>query len=583
MIVGDNEKLIQEATRITLAMLAGEAEPKDSARLDWLIVNHPQVASAVLETVGQETWLAWSSKWPVDIIPGLDPPLQLGEVSEAEKDAETRTSRQRASVGHSFGPARLLAAACILLLAGGLCGAYLTGGLSKRASRPEPAPARHRLASFSGRILNASACRWSPDDLRTHGGELRQGETLNVLEGVAEVRLDWPRGAATLAIEGPSGAVLTAEGGCSLSHGRITADVSTSASAFRVDAPNCQVIIAQTASIGVLVDGRNVEVHAFTGHATVVVPWSAGELVTQYIELNEGESLTLSADTEGNLLVSSGVSDSGRFLSCTSMLADRLTVPTAYVRRVQSLDPLLYWRFEGKADELLASSSQRGIAAQIHGRISIRQDAGNQFLDMGADTSGEKLAAYIVSSEPLNADFYQGYSLEMWFKPSDVHRGVLASMVTAVQPEKLASDHGMLLELGGPRVAKPALEKPGKVRFLHRSPPSGNIDEGTSCFSGSTYALRRWQHIVAVKDSQLLRLYVDGQLSDAAPNTTELEPGLRLLVGKIDEVRKYRQFVGQLDEIAFYTHPLTPEEISHHYRLVRPEADDEVLETPPSI
>jgi hypothetical protein len=250
---------------------------------------------------------------------------------------------------------------------------------------------------------------------------------------------------------------------------------------------------------------------------------------------------------------------------------------------VQLLDPLLYWRFEGTDDEVLASSSPVGVAAQMHGRIKIRQDAGNQFLDIGAGTSGEKRAAYIVSSEPLNADFNQGYSLEMWFKPSDVHRGVLASLVTTVQPERLASDHGMLLELGGPRVAKPALEKPGKVRFLHRSPPSGDIHEGTSCFSASTYALRRWQHIVAVKESEQLRLYIDGELSSAAPDKTELESGLRLLVGKIDELRSYRQFVGQLDEIAIYARPLTPEEILHHYRLVRPEGEAKAQQTRSSI
>lgn len=584
MTLGDIENVIQEATRLTLQMLAGDATPEESARLDSLIVTYPEVGPAVLEIVGQETWLAWSSREPVDAASGFEPPLLCGTIGTVDKETEIGIDRRSVAVARPYRPAWLLAAACILLLAGGLGGAYLTGGLGRPSLSQDPVPPFHHLTSFSGRILNASACRWSPDsDRQVHGGELRQGETLNVLEGVAEVRLDWTRGAATLAIEGPSGVVLTAEGGCNLSYGRLTADVSTTRSDFLVDTPNCQVIVAQSASLGVLVDGHTVEVHAFRGHATVVVPWSAGEVATQYIELVEGHSLTLSADSEGNLDVGNGESDSNRFLSCTSMLADRLTIPTAYVRRVQSLDPLLYWRFEGTADELLASSLQRGIGAQMHGKIGVRQDAGNQYLDMGAATSREKLAAYIVSSKPLIADFEQGYTLEMWFKPSDVHRGVLASLVTAVQPERLASDHGMLLELGGPRVAKPALEKAGKIRFLHRSPPSGDIDIGTSCFSSSTYALRRWQHIVAVKDSEQLRLYVDGELSSATPDKTVLMPGLRLLVGKIDEVRKYRQFVGQLDEIAFYDRPLPPDEILHHYRLIRPEDQVDVESTSPSI
>jgi hypothetical protein len=575
--LSDKEKLKLEATRLALAMLAGEATRDETSRLDELIVSHSDVASVVLEIVGQETWLAWSSKEPVEATLGIEPLGLHGEAPEPSKKTAARADRRHVLTTGRHHSTWYLTAACVLFLAGGLGGAYLTGGLSGQSSRSEPILALHRLTSFSGRVLNASACRWSPEsDRQTHGGELRQGETLNVLEGVAEVRLDWPRGAATLAIEGTSGVALTAEGGCQLSHGRITADVSTSGSVFCVDAPNCQVIVEQAASLGVLVDGHNVEVHAFAGHVNVVVPWSAGEQATQHMDVVEGESLTLTEDADGNLLVSKGLSNSKNFVSCTSMLADRLTVPTAYARQVQSLNPLLYWRFEGTTDKLLASNSQFGIAPQTHGKASIRQAAGNQYLDIGAGTSGEKLTAYIVSSEPLNADFSNGYTLEMWFKPSDIHRGVLASLVTAVQSERLASDHGLLLEIGGPKVSKPALEKAGKIRFLHRSPPSGNIDEGTSCFSERVYSLRRWQHVVAVKDSQLLRLYVDGQLSDVAADTTELTPGLRLLVGKIDEARKYRQFVGQIDEIAFYARPLSPEEILHHYRLVRPEAKDEV-------
>jgi Concanavalin A-like lectin/glucanases superfamily len=574
--VGDSEKLIFEATRLTLAMLAGDAAPEDSARLESLMVEHPEVVTVVAEIVGQETWLAWSSKDSVDAPLDTDPPCRSQEIGEPEKQTEIRADFQHASTSGRHHAAWYATAVCVLLLAGGFGGAYLTGGLGAQSMRQVTIAPFQGWTPFSGRILNASACRWSPESVREmQGAELRQGETLNVLEGVAEVRLDWPHGAATLSIEGPSGVVLTADGGCNLSHGRVTAEVSTSGSAFNVDAPDCQVIVAETASLGVLVDGHDVEVHVFTGHATVVVPWSAGELATQSIDLVGGQSLTIREDPEGNLVVGNGVSNSKGFVSCTSMLADRLAIPPDYVRQVESLNPLLYWRFEGATEELLGSSSQFGIAAETHGRIRIRQDAGNQFLDIGAGSSGEKLTAYVVSSEPLSGDFKDGYSLEMWFKPSDVHRGVLASLVTAVQPERLASDHGMLLELGGPRASKPALEKPGKIRFMHRSPPSGDIDQGTSCFSGDNYAVRRWQHVVAVKDSQQLRLYVDGQLSEAAPDTTALTPGLRLLVGKIDEVRTYRQFVGQLDEVAFYARPLTPEEILHHYRLVRPVVEEE--------
>ena len=52
-----------------------------------------------------------------------------------------------------------------------------------------------------------------------------RGESLSLLEGLAEVKLEWSSGDASLKIEGPAGLVLTAERGASLSHGKLIADV----------------------------------------------------------------------------------------------------------------------------------------------------------------------------------------------------------------------------------------------------------------------------------------------------------------------------------------------------------------------
>lgn len=585
MILDEKQEIIQLATHLTLAMLAGEATAEESARLDQLILVHPEVASAVLEIVGQENWLAWSSKELVEPVTVLKTPELFSEIRYTEKSVEVGASGQRASAEHAYRPQGLLVAASILLVVGGICGAYLTGGLKKQSFRPEPVVPNHHLTSFSGRILNASACRWSPDfdHLARGGGALRQGESLNLLEGVADVRLEWPDSAANLTIEGPSGVVVTAEGGCNLSHGRLTADVTTSSTDFRLDTPNCQVVVGQKASLGVLVDGYSVEVHAFEGDATVIVPWSTGQLASNRIELVEGNALTLQADSDGNLRVSHGVSNPASFLSLTSMRADRLVIPVAYVQHVQSLAPLLYWRFEGTGDELLASSLQSGLSAQMHGRIKVREDAGNQYLDVGFGISPENLTDYVVSSEPFADEFNEGYSLEMWFKPSHYHLGSLAGMVTELQSNSTGAAHGMLLELGGPRTTDPQREKPGRVRFLHRSPPGMDPYKGTSCFSKSTYALRRWQHVVVVKDQEELRLYIDGRLSSTAADKTRLSSGLRLLIGQIDQVRQDRQFVGQLDEIAFYPRPLSADDILLHYQLVRPEGENQTTRSPSSI
>lgn len=549
------------AEEIALAMLAGEASPAEAARLDEIIRSDPSAAAEVIKLVGQEAWLCWSRTSVDAPASGATP---LPQAIRANGADETRVTG-----GVNLGRAWMGAAAVLLLLIGGATGAYLVKTFQSPAVGPNRAPPE--LAAYSGRILNATACRWSPDfnNEFIRGEAMRQGESLNLLEGVAKVELAWSSGAADLEIEGPAGVVLTAAGGCSVSHGRLTASVRAADDGFTLDTPNCQVSALRRASVGVLVDGRDVEVHVFDGGATVVVPWASGQLDSQHFQLRRGEALALSGESEGNLLITRVPSSPASFLSQTSMQADRLEISDAYVQHVKSLSPLLYWRFDDASTGAVENAAGAAFGGVVHGRINRRRDGDNQYVDMGAGISPEELTAYIVSSDPIERDLSDGYALEMWVKPSHYHLGVLAGLVTARDPGDDVARHGMMLELGGPRTTQPWRERPGKVRFLHRSPPGLDPTTGVSCFSSDTYALRRWQHVVAVKDEREVRLYLNGRLSDSAPDDTQLDPDLRLLVGQIDQVRQDRQFVGQLDELALYAHPLSEEDIRRHFELAR--------------
>src|SRR4051794_20590792 len=133
--------------------------------------------------------------------------------------------------------------------------------------------------------------------------------------------------------------------------------------------------------------------------------------------------------------------------------------------------------------------------------------------------------------------------------------------------------HGMLLELGGTGKIPTATHHPGCIRFLHRSPASDTL--GTSCYSKSPYTLRKWQHVVATKDGAKMRLYVNGELAAEGEDASELPSGLRLLVGRLYPSQGVRPFIGQLDELALYNRALRPQEITAHYRLVRPALADQ--------
>jgi hypothetical protein len=154
------------------------------------------------------------------------------------------------------------------------------------------------------------------------------------------------------------------------------------------------------------------------------------------------------------------------------------------------------------------------------------------------------------------------YSVEMWIKPSHFHRGVLLGMTVAnddpriEQPEK----HGFLLELE--RGYESRFHPPGSLRFLHRNPPG--IWKGTSCYSNRLYGLRRWQHVVAVKQKSAMRIYVDGKVVGTAADKTPLAKDLRLVVGQTFAKQSVFPYIGQLDELAVYNRALLESEIQKH-------------------
>jgi hypothetical protein len=169
----------------------------------------------------------------------------------------------------------------------------------------------------------------------------------------------------------------------------------------------------------------------------------------------------------------------------------------------------------------------------------------------------------------MSEDFSRGYTIEMWIKPSHYHWGTIVGLIGDPPQPGWDSVHGVLFELGGPISSPSSIEQPGRFRFLHRSPPSADINTGTSCFSPQPYELRKWQHVAVVKDGATMQLYVNGELVATEEDSTALPGGLRLIIGQLDERRLDRRFTGQLDELAVYPRALSEAEIQRRYNLVR--------------
>jgi hypothetical protein len=87
------------------------------------------------------------------------------------------------------------------------------------------------------------------------------------------------------------------------------------------------------------------------------------------------------------------------------------------------------------------------------------------------------------------------------------------------------------------------------------------------------YIPYRWHHLVAQKVGGRLELYLDGE----ADGTTRADPdeattACPLMVGRLKrgpqpDLYQVRPFVGRLDELAVYDHPLSLDEIRRHYQL----------------
>jgi hypothetical protein len=95
---------------------------------------------------------------------------------------------------------------------------------------------------------------------------------------------------------------------------------------------------------------------------------------------------------------------------------------------------------------------------------------------------------------------------------------------------------------------------------------------GMSLYSGQRYAARRWQHVVAVRNRDSLKLYLDGELAQTGRATGSTPKGLQLVVGQLYTDSLYRPYIGYLDELAIYDRALSAEEVEHHYRLIRSDA-----------
>ena len=301
------------------------------------------------------------------------------------------------------------------------------------------------------------------------GSGLASGESLHLLEGLAEFKLNWCRERpGDRVARRPGRDDADSEGMPTLRFGRLTATISTAHRPFVLETPVGRLVIAEYGSIGVSAFGNEGEIHVFDGTADFGTGLANGRRRSDAAEDRGRPSHSSPAGRRRPTDITHHSADPDYFAAQVSMTSDGLAISPAYVSAVKKAKPIGYWRFERDEWPLIAERHGRRTGVQINGAVGRTNFSGNQALEFGVtDQDGE-----IVSDQRDRSIIHDSYSIEFWVKPSHYHLGAMISLVGDKPMPSGILPHGMLIELGGTGKIPTATHHPGCIRFLHRSPAS---------------------------------------------------------------------------------------------------------------
>jgi hypothetical protein len=378
-------------------------------------------------------------------------------------------------------------------------------------------------------LVKFTNCQW--DSARTtadlnRGSQLSPGQSLHLLEGVAEINSTARSGMIDkFRLEGPSGLMMGSHGVPSLLYGRLSATSTIDHDPFVLDTPLGRVTVSEDACIGAVANTNEVEIHVFFGSASFepLVHLQQDDANERFC-ITSGSALRITSNAEAGLVVENGVANEDGFITQASLNASRLNITPNYVAAIKAAKPIAYWRFDRVHDGLVPNEMSDRLACRIEGPVRWRTyPAGNRSAEFGfADQAG-----FLLTDDTIGDALRNEFTAELWIKPSYFQRGSIFSLVECGQSNVDVPQQCALIELFG-LAADPGPVLRSRVRFLHRSPPGREVNAGVTCFSDEQYAPRKWQHLAAVKSPESIKLYLDGKLVAEADDPSDTPDGLRV-------------------------------------------------------
>lgn len=497
---------------------------------------------------------------------------------------QARLSRRFASPTIALG----FGLVCFALGAASIHWLGTTGRSTEASDRGVVAKAARGAPQSTATLINVTNCLWDSSKgqrIFRDVSEVLPGQSLNLVEGIAEIVASRPMGGSgRYVLEGPLAMLVGGDSGTVLHYGKLFVAIASPGEPFTLGTPLGQIIVDNSASIGVVAANQSVALHVFSGEATFKLLWAESLLDEQRrFDVRAGSSIRLMTNADAALTIDRGVANERCFAVSVSMADSRLNLDSEYVDAIRKAAPLAYWRFEAIENGFVRNEMGNRWHGRVQGTIDSRDYLGNRSCELGIGQS----SGYLMTDDNFGDLIKGSYTIEAWVKPSHIHSGTLLGLIDWSQERPLLTQHGSMLTLTGPagpwaQVKPESLDppllpsnykfNPERVRFLHRQ-PAGHTG-GTDCYSEQAYELRKWQHYVCVKTPEEMRLYVDGKLAGRIEDESTLPPGLRVIIGQlypssIGGHSVFRQFVGEIDEVAFYDRALTEEEIQSHVDLAQ--------------
>jgi hypothetical protein len=375
--------------------------------------------------------------------------------------------------------------------------------------------------------------------------------TLGLLSGV------------TLTLEGPADLELLSLDRVHCRRGKLRTRVPRGAEGFIVTTPGSAVIDLGTEFGLNVADDGTAKLMVFKGEAEAAVLNAAGVPVRSQ-QVAERRAFEIDP-RRGQIEQATKVSPVD--FAVPAVLAPKpLDLGASYRAAVLASDPWAYWRFETIDQGMVHDEMAGRPLLRAKGPVKLVGTEGhNRCFEFGPDEVEQSLAMDGLWEPPSDP----GYAVEVWALPGRIGHAALASLIAPGPPTE-DYRHLFLIELTASD--RQSLLSPGLFRFLHRWPPGDS--GGDNLFSTRHYVPNRWHHVVAQRTGGRLELYVDGlATSPVSPPSASASEPCRLLLGRLKPIPRpsgrvhSRPFVGLIDELVLYNHPLSGDEIRRHYAL----------------